>query len=91
MDASAKGDMMRRAGCSHRDDNALVDMLIAEPSWESRFCNALEERTEGDKVAGATFEAAFYAKWGFIVASIGLVATIILGVGSMVVGIVGHR
>ena len=77
MEPAAKEQMKRQLGCGGSTDEQCLQMFIPSPEWQAKFCHALREPTQADKVAGATFTAARYAVLACVIGVVSLAVSVI--------------
>jgi hypothetical protein len=61
--------------------DAILVTMSANPNWEAMLCYRLELPTETERVAKATFDAAWYAKAAFV-------ATLAVGIPALIIAVI---
>lgn len=68
-------------GFGNTPDDDFVLLFVANPDLQAKVCYRLGIPSQGDRVAKATFEAAWYAKAAFL-------ATVVLGLLGLLAALV---
>lgn len=81
MTPEEKEDFKAKIGHAGSPDEVVVQSFVAYPDIHAKVCYQLGVPSQPDKVAAATFEAAWYAKAAFV-------ATVVIGIPSLIVAVI---
>jgi hypothetical protein len=81
MDSVEKEEFKRKVGRNDATDEYCLDLFVFSTEWQSKFCYGLGVPSQADKVAKATFDAAWYAKAAFF-------AALAVGIPSLIVAVI---